>query len=118
MEFERIKKLHVSKLNSCTSIPAVIQLSQYTSETKSAANGIIGNSTSGFAFSIEVYGAGTKEENLSTNIKYLYDMMKTVISPRITNTLLFDKFYIYKISHFLLCKKRSLLFPFFLDLSK
>lgn len=101
MEFERIKKLTVKKLDSCTSIPAVIQLSQYTSETKSAANGIIGNSTSGFAFSIEVYGAGiTKEENLSTNIKYLYDMMKTVISPRITNTLLFNKFYIYKINDY------------------
>ena len=100
MEFERIKKLHVSKLGSCTSIPAVIQLSQYTSETKSAANGIIGNSTSGFAFSIEVYGAGTKKENLSVNIKYLYDMMQNVISPRITNTLLFDKFYIYKINDY------------------
>lgn len=100
MEFERIKKIHVSKLNSCASIPAVIQLSQYTSETKSAANGIIGNSMSGFAFSIEVYGAGTKKENLSANIKYLYDMMQNVISPRITNTLLFDKFYIYKINDY------------------
>lgn len=101
MEFERIKKIHVSKLNSCASIPAVIQLSQYTSETKSAANGIIGNSMSGFAFSIEVYGAGiTKKENLSANIKYLYDMMQNVISPRITNTLLFNKFYIYKINDY------------------